>query len=189
MAVDLARQAWQALLRLDPPEPAIIYGDREDRERPAEPPRHFVAHWYQLGFEAQAVDVSGPLSRYPAHWVLDDDLQTSEYHGPHDDRHRVMSLDVFVEEDIPFEEDASTPWASDSDLDNHDDPGGFLASVTEVAGLTKRERQVASWIAEGNAVFGVDYAERLSEAVGCTPSAARKVIERLRVKLVDHWAS
>lgn len=187
---DRVKIAWQALLRLPPPQPVVVHGLHDERVHPSFATFDERAEWYRRGADAQRADRAGLLSRYPAHWVLDDDLQVSEYYGQHDDRRRVASLDELAEEEIPYEEGASTPWASDDEeLDNHDDPSAFIAGVVEVAQLTRRERQVAEWIGSGNGVMGVDYAERLAEALGCNVLAARKAVQRLRAKLVDHWAS
>lgn len=180
---ELLREAWEDLLRFDPPAGAVVYGFTEDRQRPCEPSEEDRWTWYQRGSAAQRADVTGPLSRYPAHWTLDDD-SVEDYGAEHT---RVLSTDA-----MEFEEDEAELHSlyTDDDVDAWEgEPDEFLDSVAEVAELTKREREVAAWIVNGNAIVGVEYITRLAEALGCTRPAAKMAAKRLRRKLVDHWAS
>lgn len=65
----------------------------------------------------------------------------------------------------------------------------FIQTVTEIAGLTRRERQVVEWIASGNSLIG-DYSARLADALGLgSPITARRHVENALTKLREHWAN
>lgn len=128
-----------------------------------------LAEWYVHGAVAQEEHPNG----YPAVWDIEYDEYAVKPERPGD-----HSL---------FGENFSEPVGED--VYNIEEPDEFLDAVTEIAGLTPRERQVVAWIAEGNSVIGVDYASRMARALDITPGAARKYKKTAMKKLRQHWAA
>lgn len=65
----------------------------------------------------------------------------------------------------------------------------FVWEISDIAGLTSRERQVVEWIAVGNVVIGVDFVEPLALALGVSRSAARRYKSTALAKLREYWAN
>lgn len=185
LGIDTLQVAWDDLFRAAAPDGAEVLGLNEPWTRIAVPTEDERAYWYQRGFEAQQADTESMLSRYPAHWELED--QANERHGANHDQ-RVVSWDALREAEGYIEDGYDAPW-TEEDADDYDDPDSFVDAVSEVARLTRREREVARWIADGNAVAGVDYAERLAEALDVTVPAAKMALSRLRNKLRADWVA
>lgn len=165
------------------------------------PDRALVAEWYSRGAVIEAPSPvsgitdsyyrvklqSGLIIRsadYTADWTVEDDEYsvTPERYGAGDTR-VIYLADLRPEEDGVFDPEAY-------ELDEYtDDPDDFVSSVAEIARLTRRERQVILWIAEGNSLTG-SYAIRLAEALGIgSPSTIRTHVENALNKLREHWAN
>lgn len=69
-----------------------------------------------------------------------------------------------------------------------DEYDSFTDEIKSVAGLTRGEAETVRWVASGNTVSGVDYAERMAEAVNSSPGSVRVLWSKARRKIVASWA-
>lgn len=108
--------------------------------------------------------------------------------GPAGEQERTLSLNYTTEADqefIDYLED-ETEYGLEPLSDDYE---GYLDKVKEEAGLTRGEAEAARWILAGNRVLGIDYLERMSEALGVTHLAAKMAWHKARKKLLDHWGN
>lgn len=118
----------------------------------------------------------------PDNWYLDDDQVQQRFRDDYSDKHYVLSLDQILdpEDDVDEfevwdEEDGEQPsWdLEEVEKDRFEVTEEFLASVKDSAGLSKTQAKVAEWIASGADLNSIEYANRLSDVLGCAPATAR----------------
>lgn len=146
--------------------------------------------YYRLKLESGLINRS---SEYSAQWVVEDDeysitpqMTGGEYTVPYLE-FLDHGLDLSDDEDLT---DTGSESVYDEDLtfDLAGEVEEFVRDVTEIAGLTPRERQVVEWIASGNSVVG-DYVDRLSQSLGVPPTSTVRVhVKNALSKLREHWA-
>lgn len=191
--VEPLRYAWEDLLRLDGPKPRRRYGERDDKVHPSRVDRRRRHAWleharrddastgspvddgYYLGKIAEGLLDQGNADD----WVLDDDV--AQQHGA--ESRNVLAFDLG--EATADGEVVHALWGSEAAWGG--ESAATVEELTSEGGLTRRESQVAAWIAEGNSLGG-EYAPSLAEALGTTQAAARMTLSRLRAKLAGHWA-
>lgn len=136
--------------------------------------------YYRAKLEAGLITRSAD---YTADWRV----ETSEYSVATErfgsDDVRVISLSELNED-----EDEAFDLEELALEECNDDPEDFVSVVSEIAGLSQRERQVIRWIAEGNSVTN-DYAERLASALGTSVDSVKSAKKRALAKLREHWAN
>jgi DNA-binding CsgD family transcriptional regulator len=107
--------------------------------------------------------------------------------GPDHEQERTLSLNYATGEDLEFIDylEDQTDSELEPEPDSYDD---FVAELRSISGLTKAETEVIRWVVSGNTMMGVDYSERLAEALDSSPGSVRVLWLKARNKLREHWA-
>lgn len=100
---------------------------------------------------------------------------------------RTLSLNYPSESDAEFIDylEDETEYGLEPLDDEYDE---FTDEIRSIVGLTKGEAEAVRWIVAGNTVSGVDYFERMAQALGKTKRASEEAWRRARNKIVEHWA-
>lgn len=107
--------------------------------------------------------------------------------GPDGEQERTLSLNYPGESDAEFIDylEDEIEYGLEPLDDEYDD---FADEIRSLAGLTRGEAEAVRWVVSGNTMSGVDYADRMAEALGSTPGSARVMWSKARKKIVSHWA-
>lgn len=108
-----------------------------------------------------------------------------EEHGH--EREYVLSLNYPSESDAEFIDylEDPTEYGLEPLDDEYDE---FTDEIRELVGLTRGESEAVRWVVSGNTVSGVDYAQRMAQALDVGHDAAKMAWYRARKKVVAHWA-
>jgi len=107
--------------------------------------------------------------------------------GPDHEQERTLSLNHATGPDTEFIDylEDETDYGLEPEPDDFDD---FVTELSGISGLTKAETEVIRWVVSGNTMMGVDYSERLAEALDSSPGSVRVLWLKARNKLREHWA-
>lgn len=107
--------------------------------------------------------------------------------GADHEQERTLSLNYPTEADAEFIDylEDPTEYGLEPLDDEYDE---FTDEIRSLAGLTRGEAEAVRWVVSGNTMSGVDYADRMAQALESTPGSARVLWSKARAKVATHWA-